>query len=108
MNDAEALAGAELKMPASALGPLPANTFYRHDLVGCEVTGSAGQTFGRVTGVQGPLERSLLIVATGRGEMMVPMAAGIVVEVDAPGKRIVVELPEGLMELNSPGERTSA
>src|SRR5262249_22688146 len=32
MNDAEALAGAELKMPASALGALPANTFYRHDL----------------------------------------------------------------------------
>jgi 16S rRNA processing protein RimM len=108
MNDAEALAGAELKMPASALGPLPADTFYRHDLVGCEVKGSAGQTFGRVTDVQGPLEHSLLIVATGRGEMMVPMAAGIVVEIDAAAKRIVVELPEGLMELNSPGERTSA
>jgi len=107
MNDAEALAGAELKMPASELGPLPANTFYRHDLVGCEVKGSAGQALGRVTGVEGPLERSLLIVATARGELMVPMAVGIVVEVDPAAKRIVVELPEGLMDLNSPaaGER---
>ena len=34
MNDAEALAGAELWMPASAIPPLPAGTFYRHDLVG--------------------------------------------------------------------------
>jgi 16S rRNA processing protein RimM len=102
MNDAEALAGAELKMPASALGSLPANTFYRHDLVGCEVKGSAGQALGRVTGVEGPLERSLLIVATARGEMMVPMAVGIVVEVDPAAKRIVVELPEGLLDLNSP------
>ena len=37
MNDAEALAGAELWMPAAAIPPLPAGTFYRHDLVGCEV-----------------------------------------------------------------------
>ena len=38
MDDAEALAGAELKMPAAALPPLPERTYYRHDLVGCEVT----------------------------------------------------------------------
>src|ERR671911_176547 len=30
MNDAEALAGAELKVPASELAPLPERTFYRH------------------------------------------------------------------------------
>ena len=101
MNDAEALAGAELKMPASALGPLPAHTFYRHDLVGSDVEDTAGNAIGRVTGVEGPLERSLLIVAGERGEIMVPMAAGIVVEIDHAAKRIVVELPAGLAELNS-------
>ena len=37
MNDAEALAGAELRVPVERLAPLPAGTFYRHDLVGCEV-----------------------------------------------------------------------
>src|SRR5262249_37875381 len=37
MNDAEALAGADLKVSASELEPLPAGTYYRHDLVGCEV-----------------------------------------------------------------------
>jgi 16S rRNA processing protein RimM len=101
MNDAEALAGAELKMPASALGALPANTFYRHDLVGCDVTDTAGRTIGRVTDVEGPLERSLLIVARGRGDVMVPMADGIVVKVDTVAKQIVVELPEGLLDVNS-------
>jgi 16S rRNA processing protein RimM len=101
MNDAEALAGAELKMPAAALEPLPANTFYRHDLVGCEVKDTAGNAIGRVTAVEGPLERSLLIVGGQRGEVMVPMADGIVVEVDTVAMRIVVELPEGLLDLNS-------
>jgi 16S rRNA processing protein RimM len=106
MNDAEALAGAELKMPADALGALPANTFYRHDLVGCEVEDTSGHAIGRVTGVEGPLERSLLIIAREHGDVMVPMADGIVVHVDVIAKRIVVELPEGLMDLN-PATRTS-
>jgi 16S rRNA processing protein RimM len=106
MNDAEALAGAELKMPASAMGPLPANTFYRHDLVGCEVKDTSGRAIGRVTGVEGPIERSLLIVASDGGEVMVPMADGIIVKVDTVARSVVVELPEGLIGLNS-ATRTS-
>ena len=37
MNAAEALAGLELRVPVERLAPLPAGTFYRHDLVGCRV-----------------------------------------------------------------------
>ena len=37
MNDAEALAGAELRLPAAALGAAAGGTFYHHDLIGCEV-----------------------------------------------------------------------
>jgi ribosomal 30S subunit maturation factor RimM len=70
------------------------------------VKDTAGRAIGRVTGVEGPLERSLLIVAGGRGEVMVPMANGIVVNVDTVARQIVVELPEGLMDLNS-APRTS-
>ena len=101
MDDAEALAGAELKMPASALGALPANTYYRHDLIGCEVHDASGRTIGTVTDVQGPLERSLLVVGEGRDEVMIPMVDGIVVGIDTPGRRIVVDLPEGLRSVNS-------
>ena len=73
MNDAEALAGAELKVPAEGLGPLPERTYYRHDLVGCEVRTKDGQVVGKVTAVEGPLERSRLVIAGQGGEVMVPM-----------------------------------
>jgi 16S rRNA processing protein RimM len=106
MNDAEALAGAELKMPASALGPLPGRTYYRHDLVGCEVRDTSGRVIGTVADVQGSLERSLLVVGGGTNEVMIPMVDGIVVAVDPGARRIVVELPEGLIGLNS-ATRTS-
>ena len=99
MNDAEALAGAELKMPASALGALPANTFYRHDLVGCEVKDTSGHAIGRVTDVEGPMDQSRLVVAGATGELLIPMAEGICVSVDTAAKTIVVNPPDGLFEL---------
>lgn len=99
MNEAEALAGAELKMPASALPPLPARTYYRHDLVGCEVRTKDGQAIGTVTGVEGPLEQSRLVIAREGGEVLVPMVEAICVSVDPVGKVIVVDPPEGLLEL---------
>jgi 16S rRNA processing protein RimM len=99
MNDAEALAGAELKMPASALPALPAQTYYRHDLVGCEVRTKDGQPIGTVTDVEGPLEQSRLVVGGAHGERLIPMVEGICVLVDPAAKVIVVDPPEGLLDL---------
>ena len=99
MNDAEALAGAQLKMPAESLAPLPGGTYYRHDLVGCEVRTKDGQVVGSVTDVEGPIERSRLVVARKGGELLVPMVETICVEVDPQGKRIVIDPPEGLLDL---------
>ena len=99
MNDAEALAGAELKVAASALPPLPGNTYYRHDLVGCDVKDTAGRAIGRVTAVEGSLERSRLVVEGAKGELLIPMVEGICVSVDPAAKVIVVDPPEGLLEL---------
>ena len=106
MDAAEALAGADLKVRVSDLGPLERDTYYRHDLVGCEVADKNGRRIGRVSGVEGPKERSLLLVASNRGEIMIPMVEGIVVEVDPAARRIVVDPPAGLVDLNDP-QRTS-
>ena len=100
MNDAEALAGAPLRMRASELAPLPADTFYRHDLVGCEVHRVDGTRLGRVTAVDGPMERSHLVVEGVRGELLIPLAADICVRIDPAARRIVVDPPEGLLEAN--------
>ena len=102
MNDAEALAGADLWVTAAEVEPRPANTYYRHDLVGCDVRDRGGAMLGRVAAVEGSLDRSYLIVEDGRGEVMIPLTADMVT-VDLAAKRIIVALPDGLLELN---ERT--
>ena len=99
MDAAEAIIGAELRMAEAEIPPLPAGTYYRHDLVGCEVADTTGQAIGRVTSVDGPLEQSRLVIAGPRGEVMVPMVGGICVSVDPVAKTIVVDPPAGLLDL---------
>ncbi len=77
MNEAEALAGAELKVPAAAAGALPEDTFYHYDLIGCEVADRSGTAIGPVTGVEGTMEMSRLVVAGSRGEVLIPLVAEI-------------------------------
>ena len=100
MDAAEALAGAELRVDPDALQPLPPGSFYHHDLIGCEVHASGGAKIGRVTGVEGAAAGSRLVVESPSGEILIPLVEGICVNVDVPRKQIVVEPPEGLLELN--------
>src|SRR5580765_5972389 len=55
MNDAETLAGRELRVPVGWLAPLPSQTYYRHDLVGCAVETIDGNNVGLVSDVEGTL-----------------------------------------------------
>jgi 16S rRNA processing protein RimM len=100
MNDAEALAGCELRVPIDRLAPLPNDTYYRHDLIGCRVETTGGATIGLVQAVEGTLNGSRLVVTGTRGEVLIPLASPICTSIDVVGKRIVVEPPEGLLELN--------
>ncbi len=100
MDAAEALAGRELRVSVEALQTLPSGSFYHHDLVDCVVETPQGASIGRVTAVEGDAAGSRLIVQGPRGEMLIPLVEGLCVAVDVQGKKIVVEPPEGLLDLN--------
>jgi len=103
MNDAEALAGRELRIPLERLAPLPAGTFYRHDLIGCRVETASGEAVGVVQDVEGTVDGSRLVVQANRNEILIPLVAEICTAIDPAAKLIVVDPPEGLLELNTGG-----
>jgi 16S rRNA processing protein RimM len=100
LTDAEPLAGRELRVPESALAPLPEGVFYQHDLIGCRVETTAGQVIGDVTRVDGAGARSLLVVAADGGEELIPLAEEMCPVIDPAGRRIVIAAPDGLLGLN--------
>jgi 16S rRNA processing protein RimM len=100
IDAAEALAGSELRVSVDALQPLPPGSFYHHDLVGCAVETSRGEQIGRVRAVEGDAAGSRLVVENRNGDVLIPIVESICVEIDVAGRKVVVEPPEGLVDLN--------
>ena len=100
IEDVERLAGLELRVPEDALQSLGDGVYYQHQLVGCDVETVAGARIGEVSRVDGGAGGSLLTVKGVRGEVLIPFAQHICVEVDVVARRIRVDLPDGLLELN--------
>jgi 16S rRNA processing protein RimM len=100
ISDAEPLAGAEVRVPMSERAPLEPGEFFQSDLVGCEVVDRrTGESLGRVSGWEDAGGAGLLVV---EGSLLIPFARAICVEIHPEAKRIAVELPEGLKDLNRP------
>jgi 16S rRNA processing protein RimM len=110
ISDAERLAGIELQIPGNERVGLEAGAAYTSELIGCEVvnrTLSGPLAVGSVAEIQfGAGEAPLLVVRakTGGGEkeFLVPYAQAFLRRMDLPGRRIEVELPDGLLDLQSP------
>jgi 16S rRNA processing protein RimM len=98
ISEAEKLAGAEVRIPRSQRAELEPGEFFQSDLVGCEVIErSTGRRLGSVTDWNDSGGPGLLVVDDN---LMIPFARSICVEIDPAARRITVELPEGLTDLN--------
>jgi len=101
MTAAETLAGLELRIPIERLRELPSGTFYHHDLIGCVVETRDGRSVGTVSDVEGGTGGSRLVIESDAGEVQVPLVAPICTMIDPANKRIVIDPPDGLLDLNT-------
>jgi len=101
MTQAEALAGAEVLVPEEELQPLKADTFYHHQIMGCRVVTVDGREVGRVADIQSAAGNDLLVIRPeGREEILIPFSRDICREVDLEAGLIVIDPPDGLLDLN--------
>jgi len=83
---------------------------YIADLIGCTLFDVAGETpvsVGTIEDVDrtaGPV--ALLVVQSqgSEGEILIPFAKRFIREIDLAGKRLVMALPAGLVDLNASGK----
>jgi 16S rRNA processing protein RimM len=100
IEDVERLAGVELRVPEQALQPLGDGAYYHPQLIGCVVDTVGGERVGDVVGVSGGSSGSLLEIVGPRGQVLIPFAVDICVEIDVQAKRIRIDPPEGLLDVN--------
>jgi 16S rRNA processing protein RimM len=98
MSDAEPLVGCEVCVPRGQRMRLEQGEYFESDLIGCEVIErESGAPLGRVTGFEEGGSTGLLQV---EGGLLIPFARAICVAIEPEARRIVVDLPAGLKELN--------
>ena len=99
ISGAEELRDARVLVSRDQLVELPEDTYYDFDLIGCEAVATGGQHLGHVVEVQNFGAAPLLVVRDGARELLIPLVLSICVEIDTGRKRIVVNPPEGLLDL---------
>jgi 16S rRNA processing protein RimM len=102
ISDAEPLVGCELQVPLNERAKLEAGATYISDLIGCTLF-DRGREVGTITDVRfGAGEAPLLVVGSGKSELEIPYAQEFLVSADLERKRMEMNLPEGLLDVNAP------
>jgi 16S rRNA processing protein RimM len=100
IDKASELIGCEFGIPEVDRVELGEDEYYDWELEGCTVRLVDGRSVGKVTSIlkTGATEILMIIDDEGR-EHLVPLAAEMIVEIDIEAKSIVVDPPEGLLDL---------
>ncbi len=97
---ARALSGGDLCVARADAFPAPDGFFYDHEIEGWVCEDPRGARLGTAVGFDRTPAGALLRVETRPGVVaLVPFVHPLVVEVDRGGRRIVLDPPEGLLEL---------
>jgi 16S rRNA processing protein RimM len=97
---AEALRGTRLLVAADSRPPLDdPDEFYDTELVGLSAVSVDGADLGRVREVVHTAGASYLVLPGTERDRLVPFVRAIVPTVDLEGRRLVVDPPEGLLDL---------
>ena len=95
-EQAGTLRGLLLEVPETELAALAEGEYYRFQLVGMEVVDVGGTALGRIEEVLDTGANDVYIVRSAEGELLLPAIDSVVKDVDVAGRRMVVELIEGL------------
>lgn len=96
---AQALVGSSLYLPLEDLQPLGDDEFYYHEIKGFKVVDSVKGELGVVREVYSLNGQDLIAMDYQGAEVLIPTANDIVVKADKLNKALLVNLPEGLLEV---------
>jgi 16S rRNA processing protein RimM len=100
ISAAERFRGAAIWVPFADRAALPDGEFFQSDLIGCSVVErSTRRSLGTVEGWQQHGGPPLMEITIDRREVLIPFVPSICREVDLAAREILVDLPEGLLDL---------
>jgi 16S rRNA processing protein RimM len=97
--DADEIIGCEIYLPLNMLPKLEGNKFYFHEVIGFEIEDQRLGVFGKIVSINDTSAQPLFEVVNGSVEILVPMIDQFLVKIDRENKKVIMNLPEGLVEM---------
>ena len=98
-DEADSILNCEVYLPLSMLPKLSGNKFYFHEVIGFEIEDIRLGVFGKIISINDSSAQPLFEVLNGEVEMLIPMIDQFLVKIDRENKKVVMDLPEGLVEM---------
>jgi len=98
IDQAAGLKGASLYLPKSERPKLSRGEFYNDEVVGFEVTEDE-VSLGKITDIMEAGPNRFLVLDHNGKEVLIPIAGPFIKSVNKSKKKIVVDLPEGFLDL---------
>lgn len=99
MEKAQALVGSALYLPLDALEELEEDQFYYHEIQGFQVIDQTLGDLGTIREVYSVASQNLIALDHNGIEVLIPIVDTIVLKADRENKSVLVNLPEGLIEV---------
>lgn len=97
--EADAILGNAVYLPLKMLPKLSGNKFYFHEVIGFEIEDKTIGVFGIIQSVNDSTAQPLFEVLNGDVEILVPMIDHFLVKIDRINKKVLMDLPAGLVEM---------
>ena len=98
-EEADSILNCDVYLPLSMLPKLEGNKFYFHEVIGFEIEDKRLGVFGKIVSINDTTAQPLFEVVNGEVEMLIPMVDHFLVKIDRENKKVVMDLPEGLVEM---------
>lgn len=97
--DADAIMKCGLYLPLDLLPKLEGNKFYFHEVIGFTIEDVNFGKVGTIKAINDSTAQSLFEIDSNGVEVLIPMNDEFIVKIDRENKTVLVETPEGLIEL---------
>lgn len=98
-EDANTLLKSELYLPLEFLPQLTGNKFYYHEIFGFEAEDLSFGFIGIIKGVNDSTNQAILEIDRNGSEILIPLIDDFIKNVDREQKKIILEVPEGLIDI---------
>ena len=98
-EDADKILGCEVYLPLNMLPKLEGNKFYFHEVIGFEIEDQRVGVFGEIVSINDSSAQPLFEVINNGTEILIPMIDQFLVKIDRENKKVIMDLPEGLVEM---------